>query len=79
MQQALGQGDPAAAGTEITSHRIGDVSGLHVLEARSAADRIVITHEAFNRRGFAEGAVRAAEWLSTRTGCYDFRDIFTQI
>jgi len=28
---------------------------------------------------FAEGAVRAAEWLSTRTGCYDFQDIYTQI
>jgi 4-hydroxy-tetrahydrodipicolinate reductase len=58
---------------------VGDASGLHVVEAKSAADRIVITHEAFNRRGFAEGAVRAAEWLQGRTGCYDFRDIYTQI
>jgi len=79
MQQALGKGSHKAAGTEITSHREGDASGLHVLEASSDADRIVITHEAFNRRGFAEGAVRAAEWLSTRTGCYDFHDIFTQV
>jgi len=30
------------------------------------------------RRGLAEGRVRAAEWLSTRTGCYDFRDVYTQ-
>ncbi len=59
--------------------REGDVMGLHVLEARSAADRLVLTHEAFSRRGFAEGAVRAAEWLSTRTGCFDFQDVYTEM
>jgi 4-hydroxy-tetrahydrodipicolinate reductase len=50
-----------------------------VLEAVSEADRVVLTHEAFSRRGFAEGAVRAAEWLATRTGCYDFRDVYTEL
>jgi 4-hydroxy-tetrahydrodipicolinate reductase len=63
----------------IEAKREGDVMGLHTLEARSAADRLVLTHEAFSRRGFAEGAVRAAEWLSSRTGCYDFHDIYTQM
>lgn len=63
----------------ITAKREGDVMGLHTLTAKSATDRLVVTHEAFSRRGFAEGAVRAAEWLSTRTGCYDFRDVFAQI
>lgn len=63
----------------ITAKREGDVMGLHTLTATSAADKLVLTHEAFSRRGFAEGAVRAAEWLSTRTGCYDFRDVFTQL
>ena len=52
---------------------------MHVLEAVSEADRVVLTHEAFSRRGFAEGAVRAAEWLATRTGCYDFRDVYTEL
>src|ERR1019366_7815627 len=33
----------------------------------------------FSRRGFAEGAVRAAEWLATRTGCYDFRDVWAEL
>ncbi len=79
IQQTLAAVDPAAAKFEITSKRVGDASGLHVLEARSEADRIVLTHEAFSRRGFAEGAVRAAEWLSSRSGCYDFRDVFTQV
>jgi 4-hydroxy-tetrahydrodipicolinate reductase len=63
----------------IESVREGDAKGLHVLEAVSDADRVVLTHEAFSRRGFAEGAVRAAEWLSTRTGCYDFRDVWEKL
>jgi 4-hydroxy-tetrahydrodipicolinate reductase len=46
-----------------------------MLEAKGKADKIVLTHEAHSRRGFAEGAVRAAEWLSTRTGCFDFKDV----
>jgi len=29
-----------------------------------------------SRRSFAEGAVRAAEWLSGKTGCYDFKEIY---
>jgi 4-hydroxy-tetrahydrodipicolinate reductase len=63
----------------IEAKREGDVMGVHILEAKSAADRLVLTHESFSRRGFAEGAVRAAEWLSTRTGCYDFKDIYSQM
>jgi 4-hydroxy-tetrahydrodipicolinate reductase len=63
----------------VEARREGDVMGLHTLEARSTADRLVLTHEAFSRRGFAEGAVRAAEWLSTRTGCYDFKDVYSEM
>jgi len=63
----------------IESKREGDVMGMHTLEASSEADRLVLTHEAFSRRGFAEGAVRAAEWLSSRTGCYDFQSVYTEI
>jgi 4-hydroxy-tetrahydrodipicolinate reductase len=63
----------------IESVREGDAKGKHVLEAVSEADRVVLTHEAFSRRGFAEGAVRGAEWLATRSGCYDFRDVYTEL
>jgi 4-hydroxy-tetrahydrodipicolinate reductase len=63
----------------VKAHREGDAAGTHILVAKSDADRIVLTHESFSRRGFAEGAVRAAEWLSTRTGCYDFQDVYTKI
>jgi 4-hydroxy-tetrahydrodipicolinate reductase len=64
---------------QVESKRVGDVAGIHTLVAKSEADRLLLTHEAFSRRGFAEGAVRAAEWLSSRTGCYDFQDVYTAI
>lgn len=63
----------------IESVREGDAKGTHVIEAVSEADRIVLTHEAFSRRGFAEGAVRAAEWMANRSGCYDFRDVWDKL
>ena len=72
----------AAAGVTkvpIKAHREGDAAGLHVLEAKSNGDKLVLTHEAHSRRGFAEGAVRAAEWLATHQGCFDFKDIYTQM
>jgi len=63
----------------IEATREGDVMGLHALKAQSGSDQLLLTHEAFSRRGFAEGAVRAAEWLASRTGCYDFQDVYTEI
>jgi 4-hydroxy-tetrahydrodipicolinate reductase len=61
----------------IKSIRHGEAVGLHVLEAESNGDRILLTHESHSRRPFAEGAVRAAEWLATaKPGVYDFRDVF---
>lgn len=74
MQQALHSVDPSLA-VEITSHREGEHPGLHTITARSANDLIEIRHEAFSRRGFAEGAIRAAEWMAGRTGCYDFSEV----
>jgi 4-hydroxy-tetrahydrodipicolinate reductase len=64
----------------IKSVRHGEAVGLHVLEAEGNDDRILLTHESHSRRPFAEGAVRAAEWLvSAKPGVYDFHDIFDQI
>jgi 4-hydroxy-tetrahydrodipicolinate reductase len=78
LQQTVREAAPELDAA-ITSQREGDVFGIHELQARSANDLITIRHEAFSRRGFADGAIRAAEWLSTRTGCYDFSDIYTQL
>jgi len=61
---------------EITSVREGDIVGTHIITLRSAADTITLAHEAYSRRGFAEGAVRAAEWLAGRSGFFDFKDVW---
>jgi 4-hydroxy-tetrahydrodipicolinate reductase len=63
----------------ITSHRIGDAKGEHVVTAKSDTDEIEIRHNAFTRRGFALGAVRAAEWIQGKTGAWEFREIFDQL
>jgi 4-hydroxy-tetrahydrodipicolinate reductase len=63
----------------VTSHRIGDAKGEHAVTARSEVDVIEIRHDAFSRRGFALGAVRAAEWLHGKSGAWDFREIFEQL
>jgi 4-hydroxy-tetrahydrodipicolinate reductase len=64
---------------EITSLREGETVGLHVMLLDSPADTIMLTHDAKNRRGFAQGAVRAAEWLAGKKGFYEFAGIFDQL
>jgi hypothetical protein len=71
--------DAAHAELPIESVREGDVVGMHQLTLDSAGDTITLVHEAKSRRGFAEGAVRAAEWLQGKTGFYDFKDIFREL
>ena len=64
---------------EIVSFREGDVVGLHEVVFNSAADRIYLCHDAKSRRGFAEGAVRAAEWLIGKSGFFEFRDVWREL
>ena len=63
----------------IASIRESDVPGTHTISLDSPADSLTFTHEAHSRRGFAEGAVKAAEWLNGKAGFYDFRDIFHEV
>jgi 4-hydroxy-tetrahydrodipicolinate reductase len=64
---------------EITSHRIADAKGEHVVTASSETDTLEIRHDAHSRRGFALGAVRGAEWLAGKQGVWEFREIFGQL
>jgi 4-hydroxy-tetrahydrodipicolinate reductase len=64
---------------EITSFREGEVVGFHEVIFESGADRIYLSHDAKSRRGFAEGAVRAAEWVIGKKGFYDFKDIWREL
>jgi 4-hydroxy-tetrahydrodipicolinate reductase len=64
---------------EIISFREGEVVGMHEVVLESAADRIYLCHDAKSRQGFAEGAVRAAEWIAGKKGFYDFRDVWREL
>lgn len=63
----------------ISSHRIGDAKGEHIVTAKSEHDMLELRHDAHSRRGFAVGAVRGAEWLAGRAGVWEFREIFDQL
>ena len=77
MQQILekASGKPV----EVRSEREGEVVGFHQLTLSSLGDTITLTHDSQNRRGFAQGAVLAAEWISGKNGFYEFKDIFDQL
>ncbi len=64
---------------EITSFREGEVVGMHEFILNSGSDRIYLCHDASSRRGFAEGAVRGAEWLAGKHGLFDFQDIWREL
>jgi 4-hydroxy-tetrahydrodipicolinate reductase len=78
IRQAVQTANPSL-NVEILSKREGDVAGVHILEARSDDELIELKHEAFSRRAFAEGAVRAAEWIAGKTGVWDFSEIANQL
>lgn len=64
---------------EITSFREGDVVGMHELVLNSPVDSIYVCHDAKSRRGFAEGAVKAAEWIQGKAGFFEFKDIWRDL
>jgi 4-hydroxy-tetrahydrodipicolinate reductase len=63
----------------VTAHREGDAHGEHVVTATSEYDVLELRHDARSRRGFALGAVRAAEWLAGKAGAWDFREVFDRL
>lgn len=60
----------------VNSIREGEVPGIHTIRYESEADSISITHDAKNRRGFALGAVLAAEYTATHEGFLGMSDLF---
>lgn len=55
--------------------RSGEIIGRHKIAYTSEIDTLFIEHSAHNRRGFALGAVIAAEWLAGKSGWYEFSEI----
>lgn len=64
---------------EVASVREGETVGMHLVMMDSPTDTILFTHDAKSRVGFAEGAVRAAEWIVGKTGFYEFPEIVDQL
>jgi len=60
---------------EIASIREGDAVGQHVILLDSPNDTLMLVHDAKSRRGFAQGAVLAAEWVRGKRGFFEFRDV----
>ncbi len=60
----------------IHSIREGEVPGIHSIRYESEADSIIITHDAKNRKGFALGAVLAAEFTADHQGFLGMNDLF---
>lgn len=59
----------------VISHRMDDVPGLHEITYTSDVDVLSLRHEAKNRKGFAFGAVLAAEWIINKKGVFTMRNL----
>ncbi len=79
LQRVIREASGVKEDLEITSFRQGEVVGFHEVIFESDADRIYLSHDAKSRRGFAQGAVRAAEWLAGKKGFYEFKNIWREL
>jgi len=65
---------------QVVSTRTGWVTGIHRVGIESPHDSITLEHQARSREGFADGALRAAEWLSSApSGLYRFEDVLDDL
>lgn len=79
IQQVLRDSSHKDEDLEIISFREGEVVGMHEVVFDSSADSIYLCHDAKSRQGFADGAVRAAEWIVGKKGFYDFKDVWREV
>lgn len=61
----------------ITAIREDEVPGIHTITYQSDVDFIEITHSAYNRKGFALGAVLAAEFIKDKKGIFGMNDMLS--
>lgn len=73
LQEAIGEERLPIA--DVESIREGEVPGIHTVVWDSEVDTISISHSAKSRKGFALGAVIAAEWMLGKTGWHDFSEV----
>jgi 4-hydroxy-tetrahydrodipicolinate reductase len=69
-------GERTAAEIGMHSVRGGDVVGDHTVIFAGAGERVELTHKASSRETFANGALRAAQWVvRQKPGLYDMQDV----
>lgn len=59
----------------INSVRAGGVIGKHEVMIVGEEDKIEISHESFSRKAFAQGALKAAQFIHKKSGYYEMRDV----
>ncbi|MGI8950632.1 MAG: 4-hydroxy-tetrahydrodipicolinate reductase [Chitinophagaceae bacterium] len=60
---------------EIISKRMNEIPGIHKINYNSEFDEIEIIHTAHNRKGFAAGALLAAEFIKNKKGVFTMKDV----
>lgn len=63
----------------VSAVRAGGIVGEHTVGFDSGGDEILLEHRARSRRGFALGAVLAAEWIASRTGVFTFDAVLADL
>jgi 4-hydroxy-tetrahydrodipicolinate reductase len=62
-------------GIDVSSTRAGTIPGTHTIGFDGASDTIELTHVARDRRGFAAGALLAAQWIKDKRGWFSMTDV----
>jgi 4-hydroxy-tetrahydrodipicolinate reductase len=60
---------------DVSSTRAGAIPGIHTIGFDAASDTIELTHTARDRRGFAAGAIAAAQFVIGKRGWYSMKDV----
>jgi len=69
------KGEDILSELNISALRLPGVPGTHTISYSSEIDTIELKHEAHSRKGFAAGAIRAAEFLFGKSGVYTMKDV----
>jgi 4-hydroxy-tetrahydrodipicolinate reductase len=64
---------------QVAVARVGQVPGIHEVALEGPDERIELRHEARSRKGFARGAVLAAEWMENRSGIFTMTDLMDDL
>jgi 4-hydroxy-tetrahydrodipicolinate reductase len=73
------EGALPAGAFHVAAVRAGGIPGEHTVGFDCGDDEILIEHRARSRRAFAQGAVRAAEWIAEREGFFSFAEVLRSL